>query len=296
MINISSIGLVARTFECATLEYCDVELCLRMAREHADIIPAVKARIDRYTTRGVGVEPLRRARRVADELGLPLMVHIGGDPPALDEILALLRPGDILTHCFTGQPNRILTSTGVLRDAVRRLWDAGLVLDIGHGTGSFSFEVAERMIAAGLPPDVISSDIHQLSVQGPMFDLPTTMSKFLLLGLSLAEVVERTTVRAARAIRRPDLGTLRVGAPADIALLQVEEGEFVFHDVFGTERRGRQRLRATATIVGGRLLEPRPARAPAPWAQGVALTLPAFAAASWLGEAAPLSQAAAARA
>jgi dihydroorotase len=140
-----------------------------------------------------------------------------------------------------------------------------LVLDVGHGSSSFSYTSAEAMLAAGVVPDVISSDIHQLAVLGPMCDLPTTLSKFLTLGLPLRDVIARATVRPAAAMRRPDLGTLRVGAPADIALFRLDEGEYVFHDVRMQPRRGIVRLVNTATYVGGALLPVAPERPPAPW-------------------------------
>src|SRR5690606_4203013 len=225
-----------------------------------------KARIDRNTTRGVGVRPLERARELADRVGLPLMVHVSWGPPTIDEVAAYLRPGDILTHCFTGGDMRILGEDGRVLPVIRDLQERGLILDIGHGTGSFSFAVAEAMLEQGVLPDTISSDIHQLAVQGPMYDLPTTLSKFLALGMSLPEVIERATARPAAAIRRPDLGTLRVGSVADIALWRLEEGDFVFHDVGMDERRGTQRLVNTLTLVDGQVLPRLPDRPPPAWA------------------------------
>ena len=267
LLNISSIGLTARTYELATPEYAEAPLARQIVELNRDVIVGIKARIDRRTTRGTGIEPLRKAREVASQVGLPLMVHVGLGPPPLEEIVALLRPGDILTHCSTGHDNRVLESDGSLRQFVRRAWDHGLVLDVGHGSGSFSFEVAERMLAEGMPPDVISTDVHQLSVQGPMFDMPTTLSKFLALGMGLPDVIERATTRPALAIGRPDLGTLRPGSPADIAVFRLESGEFSFHDVFLVERKGQARLVNTATIRGGKRLEQVPAPPLAPWAE-----------------------------
>jgi dihydroorotase len=267
LLNLSSIGLTARTYELATPEYAEVPLARQIVELNRDVVLGIKARIDRNTTRGTGIEPLRLARELASQVDLPLMVHIGLGPPPLEEIVSLLRPGDILTHCSTGHDNRVLAPDGSLRQFVRRAWDHGLVLDVGHGTGSFSFEVAERMLAEGMPPDVISTDIHQLSVQGPMFDMPTTLSKFLALGMSLPAVVERATSRPARAIGRPDLGTLRPGSPADLAVFRLESGPFSFHDVFMVERSGHQRLVNTATIRGGRRLERVPVPPLAPWAE-----------------------------
>ena len=255
LLNLSSIGLTAPTWEFANLDYCDVDLAAQIVDGNRDVILGIKARIDSLTTRGVGIRPLQLARELADRSVLPLMVHIGSGPPEIEEIAALLRPGDILTHCFTGGTHRIITPDKRARASVRALHDSGLILDIGHGTGSFSYEVAEAMLDQGILPDVISSDIHQLSVQGPMFDLPTTLSKFLSLGMSLSDVVERATARPAAAIRRPDLGSLRPGSRADVALFRIEEGEHEFFDVVMTRRRGNRRLVNTLTIAGG---EPLP--------------------------------------
>lgn len=265
LLNISAIGLVANTFELATLEYCDVELGQLLVEQNRDLILGIKARIDRNTTRGTGLEPLRRARALADAVALPLMVHVGSAPPALSEVAALLRTGDILTHCCTGNDNRLVDGEGVPFSFIRDLWGQGLVLDLGHGTGSFSFASAEAMLAAGMLPDVISSDIHQMAVLGPMYDLPTTLSKFLALGMSLPDVLARATTRPAAAMRRPDLGTLSVGAPADIALFRLEQGEYTFYDVDMQARRAEQLLASVATYREGVLLPRLPERPPAPW-------------------------------
>lgn len=266
LLNLSSIGLIAPTWEFANPDYWDVDLAAKIVEANRDLILGIKARIDRNTTRGVGVRPLERARELADRVGLPLMVHVGWGPPTIDEVAAYLRPGDILTHCFTGGDMRILGEDGRVLPVIRDLQERGLILDIGHGTGSFSFAVAEAMLEQGVLPDTISSDIHQLAVQGPMYDLPTTLSKFLALGMSLPDVIERATARPAAAIRRPDLGTLRVGSVADIALWRLEEGDFVFHDVGMDERRGTQRLVNTLTLVDGQVLPRLPERPPHVWA------------------------------
>ena len=266
LLNVSAIGLTAPTYELANLDYCDLALARQIVEANRDVILGIKARIDALTTRGVGLEPLRLARKLADQVALPLMVHIGKAPPALEEIFTLLRPGDILTHCCTGQVNRLPEADGRLPGYVRRAWEEGLVLDVGHGTGSFSYEVARQMLAAGMPPDIISSDAHQLSIQGPMFDLPTTLSKFLNLGMTLPEVIERATARPARAVRRPDLASLKPGAPADVATFTLEEGDYIFHDVLMTARTAKARLVNRATIRAGKLMAPRPERPLAPWA------------------------------
>ncbi len=266
LLNISSIGLTAPTWELTNLNYCDVDLCTKMIEAYSDLVLGIKVRIDRNTTAGTGIEPLRRAREAADRVQRPLMVHIGGGPPSLDEVLELMRPGDVLTHCFTGHDMRIIDDTGKLLETARRAWDAGIVLDIGHGAGSFSFETAQAMLAQGLPPDVISSDIHQLSIHGPLYDLPTCLSKFLALGMSLEAVIRAATIRPAEVMGMADqVGTLRVGALADVALFQIEEGDFAFYDVHMNKRMGKQLLRNTQTIVDGMVMAQAPDGPTAPW-------------------------------
>ena len=265
-LNLSAIGLIAPTWEFANPDYWDVDLATTIIEANRDLILGIKARIDKNTTRGVGVAPLIKARELADRVGLPLMVHIGSGPPTLAEITGHLRPGDILTHCFTGQDMRILGQDGVPDAAIRELQARGLILDIGHGAGSFSYEVAEQMMVAGVLPDVISSDIHQISVQGPMFDMPTTLSKFLNLGLGLPEVIARATSRPAAAMGRPDLGTIAVGSVADIALFELKRGDYRFHDIHMAERPGEQLLVSTRTLIDGKVLPPCEERPPLPWA------------------------------
>ena len=264
-LNIATIGLIARTYELSTLDYCDVDLGAAIVEANRDVIVGIKARIDRDTTRGTGLEPLRRARQLADRVALPLMVHIGLAPPPLRDIAALLRPGDILTHCCTGHENRLVDAEGAVHPYIRRLWEQGVILDLGHGSGSFSYESAEAMLAAGIPPDVISSDIHQLSVLGPLYDLPSTLSKYLSMGMPLHDVVDRATVRPAAAIGRPELGRLEVGAPADIAVFRLEEGDYTFHDVAMRARHGTARLINTAAYRAGEPLPPAAEAPPAPW-------------------------------
>jgi dihydroorotase len=266
LLNISSIGLTAATGELANLDYCDVDLCCKLINLHRDLILGVKVRIDANTVRANGIEPLRRARAAAERCDLPMMVHIGIGPPAVSDVLALMRPGDILTHCFTGNSMRIIDEHGRLLDDAKRAWASGIIMDIGHGAGSFSFETAEALIEAGYKPDVISSDIHQLSIHGPLFDMPTCLSKFLALGLSFEDVIRAATVRPAEVLGlQHELGTLKVGALADLALFALQEGRFPFYDVFMNMREGSRLIRNTLTIANGRRLPGLPDPATAPW-------------------------------
>ncbi len=255
LLNLSSIGLIGPSWELANPDYWDVELAQTIVEANRDVIIGIKARIDSSTTRGVGVEPLKRARQLADTVGLPLMTHIGSGPPSIAEVIPHLRPGDILTHCFTGNDMRIIDENGKILPEIRELKEAGLILDVGHGTGSFSFASAKAMLEQGYPPDVISTDIHQMAIQGPAFDMPTTMSKFLALGMSFADVIERSTAKPAAAMRRTDVGSLAVGQAADIALFRIEEGDYTFQDVRMNEHCGTQLIRNTLTIIDGEPME-----------------------------------------
>lgn len=267
LLNLSSIGLIAPSWELANPDYWDVDLAAEVVERNRDIILGIKARIDGNTTRGQGIEPLRRARQLADRVGLPLMTHIGSGPPTIEEVLELLRPGDILTHCCTGGNMRLIDVDHHVLADVRRLHEAGVILDVGHGTGSFSFETAEAMMEDGIKPDVISSDIHQMAAQGPAFDLPTTMAKFLSLGMDLEEVIACTTINPARAVGLEGLGTLTPGTVADVAIFRLDEGEHFYYDILMNERPGETKLVNTLTMIDGEVLERTPEREPHFWAK-----------------------------
>jgi len=266
LLNISYIGLVGPDHELMNLNYCDIDVFRRIYDLNRDLVLGVKVRMMSSTVGEQGVKPLERARKAADECAVPMMMHIGYAPPSIDECLPFLKKGDILTHCFTGFDMRILGENGKLRNSARDAWERGVVMDIGHGTGAFVFEVAEPLIQQGYKPTVISTDIHQLSIHGPMYDLPTCMNKCLTLGMSVEEVVEAATSAPAKAVGLDDeVGSLKPGLAADIALFQTEKGTFRYYDVNTDMREGRERLRHSLTIVGGRPLEPLPEDPPAPW-------------------------------
>jgi dihydroorotase len=178
---------------------CDIRLAnisraVQTAEEHPDVIVGIK--ITASIVDGCdwpGLDPVYIARRAAEELGKPLMVHIGTAPPTTEALLPLLRPGDILTHSFRGNPNSLLNGKGELLPELLDARQRGVVFDLGHGAGSFAFDTARRMLDAGFLPDVISSDVHAFSINGPAFDLPTTMSKMLNLGMDIDEVVRACT-------------------------------------------------------------------------------------------------------
>lgn len=266
LINISSIGAAGPDFELENLTLCDPVLLERLAGLHSDIVVGVKVRMGASTVGSNGVEPLRRARQAADLIGGILMMHISSGPPPLADCLPFLRAGDVLTHCFTGRNMRITDEQGRLQGAAQRAWDDGVLMDLGHGSGGFSFDVAEPLISSGHAPNVISTDIHQLSVGGPMYDLPTCMSKCMAIGMTLEDVVAAATINPAKAMKfEQEIGSLAVGRRADIAIFRLAPGPVRYYDVDMDSRIGRERLIPERTIVSGRTLTPGPLT-PEPWA------------------------------
>ena len=255
-VHISSIGLAGFPVgEELNLDYMDVEAAARTVAENLDFAIGVKVRISKNVVGGNGLEPLRRALTAAQRAGggARVMCHIGDAPGDLAQLLELLRPGDILTHTYSGAGNNTVQDGRVLPaalEAKRR----GVIVDVGHGGGSFDYTVAEPAIAQGLVPDTISSDIHAVSGNTPgMPYLPWVMSKFLNLGFSLDEVVAMATINPARVIGRVEkLGTLQVGAPADVAILELVEAPVTFVDTRKNMRQGSRWLKPVQTVRGGR--------------------------------------------
>ncbi|MBL0667715.1 amidohydrolase/deacetylase family metallohydrolase [Aeromonas jandaei] len=255
LLNISRIGLL-RQNELADSRDLDMDLASAAIRRHPDFIVGIKARMSGSVVGENGLQPLHMAKALQQtHAQLPLMVHVGNTPPDLDEIVTLLGDGDLLTHCFNGKPNRILTPAGELRQAVREAMQRGLLLDIGHGGASFSFEVAELAIRQGILPRTISSDIYcKNRIKGPVYSLAHVMSKFLAIGMTLAQVLACVTHQAADALRLSGKGRLEVGADADLTLFEVASGPTLFMDTEAQSRRGDQQLQPLAVLVGGELV------------------------------------------
>ncbi|KXF80221.1 amidohydrolase/deacetylase family metallohydrolase [Enterovibrio coralii] len=254
LLNISRIGLL-RQNELADKNDIDLTLAKNAVERHPDFVVGLKARMSGSVVGENGLTPLKSAKALQCECGcLPLMVHVGNAPPTLDDIAELLGEGDILTHCFNGKPNRILTPEGKLRDAVKAAMERGMLLDIGHGSASFSFDVAEMSIAQGILPDTISSDIYcKNRINGPVYGLAHLMSMFFTLGLSHEQIIERVTTKVARALRLETKGQLVVGCDADLTLYNIEHAQVTFTDTEGDTRTGEQRFAPLAAIVGGEM-------------------------------------------
>ena len=232
---------------------------VEVAEANRDVIVGIKVRVGKHASGTQGAAALGMALQVADEVGMPLMCHIDHPPPSYDEVLERLRPGDILTHAFRPFPNSPATAQGSVRPSVIAARKRGVLFDIGHGMGSFSFKTTRAMIANGFYPDTISSDVHALCIDGPAFDQVTTMSKFLVLGVPLVEVIRQSTVNAAMALRRPELGTFKRGSVGDATVLSVRDGEFNYVDVVGEHVSGTQKIFSEGVVVGGKWWHPKAA-------------------------------------
>lgn len=250
-VNVSAVGLVARTGELDNLDYVNEDDLLAVIDEHRDFIVGIKVRMGHAKH---GILPLQRAIAAGDKAQLPVMVHVRNGPPDIRDVLAILRPGDILTHCYTGADMAMVAENLWIPEAdeARR---RGVLFDVAHGGASFGWKSAEAGFAAGFRPDMISSDLHQLNYFPPNVDLTETMSKMLHLGMEVADIVRAVTTTPAVAIRMEgQVGTLKPGAFADLALFEIVDGEFTMTDTHGESRTARRKFKHLLTVAGGELL------------------------------------------
>jgi dihydroorotase len=287
-INVSYLGIPGLNYD----EYCnpqalDVPLLVRVVEDNRDFIVGIKVRMGKEGVCYPGLAPLHKAVEAAEATGLPIMCHLSNTPPPLAAVLALLRPGDMVTHAFTGAGQRLVDGRGRVRDAALRARESGVRFDVGHGAGSFSFTSAEALARHGFWPDTISTDLHQISLVGPnlvedqeimprvrgdgspQLTLLTVMTKFLFLGMPLVEVMRAVTAAPAAMIGHRELGTLSPGAPADVAVLTLAPEPVELFDIEGNRRRFDRTLRALHTLVGGRELGPRGMPPRLPWIRPV---------------------------
>jgi dihydroorotase len=255
-VHIANIGLAGYPVgEMFNIDFAIVEQAAKTVAENADVVLGIKVRESLNVVGDNGLEPLRRAIAAAEMAGTGarVMCHIGGAPGDLSDLLNTLRPGDILTHMYSGAGNNTVQDGQVLPAALEAK-ARGVIMDVGHGGGSFAYPVAEPAIAQGLVPDTISSDVHAVSINTPgMPYLPWVMSKFLNLGFTLEQVIAMATINPARIIGRVDgLGTLSVGAPGDVSILDLVESSVTFVDTLNNQRSGRRFLRPVDTVRAGR--------------------------------------------
>jgi dihydroorotase len=262
-VHIANTGLTPfPVAELYNIDFAQVDACAKTVAENADMAIGVKVRMSENVIAKHGTEPLKRAIMACEKAGTgaKIMCHIGGveTRELMSQILDLLRPGDVLTHAYSGAPNLSNQFTNIVQDG--RLLPAafaakqrGVIFDVGHGGGSFDYTVAEPAIQQGCPPDTISSDIHVFSGNTPgMPYLPWVMSKFMGLGFTLEQVVAMATAAPASIINRaPKLGTLQVGAPGDVSIMELVEGPVTFVDTRNNTRTGQAYLKTVQTVTGG---------------------------------------------
>jgi dihydroorotase len=238
----------------ANLDWVNAQLTARAAETNKPDVIGIKVRLSKEITGSNDLEILKRALEAAKLSRLPLTVHVGDSFSPLPEILRQMRKGDVLTHCFTGRPHGPLDANGKLLPEMLDCRQRGVFFDVGDGGPHLDLDVAEKCLQQNFLPDTIGTDLGGLSYNGPVFDLVTELSKFLLIGYSLDQVIERVTVRPTRVFNfGVELGSLRPGAVADITVLELREGSFLFTDSTGKKRTGRQKLQSAAAIRAGKL-------------------------------------------
>ena len=255
-LNISSQGMLTEEIgELQDIRYANVSKAMAMIEQHRDVILGVKVRLTQgsIVSEAAGLRPLYLAREAADAAGLPLMIHPqDAYCDSLDDILAVMGERDILTHCFHNRACGILDGDGKVRRSVHQAVERGVIFDVGHGAGSFSWDIAERAIQQAVQPQTISSDLHIYNINGPVYDLATTVTKFMYLGLSLDEALYKVTAAPAQAIQMENqIGTLRPGAWGDAVIFELQAGHFELFDTEGQLRVGRQRLAPRTVIRAG---------------------------------------------
>ena len=262
LVNIVGLGMTTMTTE-QNIYDMDAAACAAVAREHEDVVVGLKT-AHYWLPDWTSVDRLIEAGEIAD---MPVMVDFGffkRERPYYQLVGEKMRPGDISTHVFRG-PVPSVDADGKVMPFMLAARERGILFDTGHGAGSFCFRNAVPCVEQGFYPDSISTDLHRLSMNIGMLDMPTTMSKFLVMGMPLNDVIRLSTVEPARVIGRAEHGTLSVGATADVAVLGLEQGDFGYMDSFGGVLRGNRRLECELTLFGGDVVWDRNGRSGIDW-------------------------------
>ncbi len=249
-------GVLSSPGELQNLAFADPEGAAKTVKQHPQIAVGIKVRLQRSSVGGNGRQALRLAIQAGEASRSPVMVHIGDTEISMEEIVETLRPGDIVTHCFTPLKPGILDEADRLRPAVRRAHEHGLIFDVGHANRHLDFHLVQRAMSDGLLPDTISSDLHSRSGSGPVVDLLTTMTKFLTMGMVLDQVIGACTINPARVIGWQDrLGGIALGREADLGILELVNGPAKLRDSGGRELIAERRIAARWTIRRGEIFE-----------------------------------------
>ena len=252
LVNIGRAGILPEG-DTKDLKLADVGAARAAIEKHRDYVVGIKARLSATVVGDQDVEVLRRAQDVAAPLGLPVMIHMGQSPSPMSALMPLLKPGDIVTHMFAPPPNAIVDERGRIFPEVLAARRRGIVFDVGNGVRDhIRWDIVEQVMRAGFWPDTFSTDWNVMSKTTGVVDFPNCMSKLFNYGMSVPEAIACATVNAARTFAAfRDRGTLNVGAPADVAILELREGEFEFLDNYENKIKGRQRLFPSETVLGG---------------------------------------------
>ncbi|GED57896.1 amidohydrolase/deacetylase family metallohydrolase [Brevibacillus formosus] len=253
-LNISGDGLCTGGGELADMSRLTPREAAALIRKQP-IVRGIKARMSGSVVKQNGIQPLRVAKEAAREAGVPMMVHIGNAPPKLTEILPMLDRGDVVTHAFHGKKGGIFDERGELIPEAQDALERGVLLDIGHGEASFSFQTLRHAQAQGIMPHVISTDVHQRNIDGPVHSLTHTLTKFLAMGYSLDEVIAASTLAPARILGlENEIGTLKVGACADVSILQIKKEPTMLTDSEQETLETKERVVAYQAITSGKVL------------------------------------------
>ena len=254
-VAVAQHGVLNDPGELQNLRFADPEAAARSVKDSPNVGVGIKVRLHKKGVGDNGREALRLAVQAGEASKSPVMVHVGDTGISMEEIVDTLRAGDVVTHCYTPQRPSIVDESGRLLVAVRKAKERGVIFDVGHASGHFDFNLVRRAMGDGLLPDVISSDLHGRMKQpgfGIVGDLPTTLTKFLALGLNLDQIIAMCTIHPARVIGWQDrLGNLEVGRDADVTVLQVVNEATKLRDSVGGEMTAEQRIAARWTIRGG---------------------------------------------
>ena len=258
LLNISAMGMISpKIGELEDLRWADVDEAVEVGRANRDFVLGIKARLGKAQAAENDVDALKRAIEAAEGVGGFVMIHVGNTQTPLEELVAMLRPGDVVTHAFHGHAYGVLDDSGRVLEGIVDAQRRGVIFDIGHGAGSFSFRTAEQALAQGFFPGNISSDLHIYNIEGPVFDQVTTLSKFIYLGMSLEDVIRLSTETTAKTMGLGDrLGTFKVGAEGDVTVMRLDEGRFTLTDSMGVDVEARRKLSHVHTIRGGSVCRP----------------------------------------
>jgi dihydroorotase len=253
LVNIARSG-IAPGGELHDLSRANVALAQGAIARHRDIVVGVKARLSNNVAGPNDLEALRRAQEAAAAFNLPVMIHVGQNYSPMRAILPLLKRGDIVTHMYAPGMNGILDEKGILFPDVTAARRRGIIFDFGNGVADhFDWDTVDKATKQGFWPDTFSTDWNVTSKTSGVVDFPNVMSKFIMFGMPLSRIIACATINAARVFPSfDDRGTLNVGAPADVAILELREGTFEFLDNYKGTRTGKQRLFPAGTVVAGK--------------------------------------------